>query len=65
VKLTKFIAVLAVFVAQIDLQIGSFMLGWGMEPRSWWWIFGLGLCGNAFFHLVARHVLEEIKEPKP
>ena len=30
----------------IILTIGVMIFGWGLEPRSWWWIIGGGVFGK-------------------
>jgi hypothetical protein len=42
-----FMIVFAIAIA-IGNSILVMMYGWGLEPKSYWWIIGMGLLGNIF-----------------
>ena len=48
--LAKFIAMIALFFTGIAIGILVMIYGWGLEPKSWWWIIGggIGLRGVVF-----------------
>jgi hypothetical protein len=39
------LALLFVVALQVLLSIGIMTYGWGLTPRSWWWIVGGGVIG--------------------
>ena len=41
--LTKAIAATALFILMIIIGVLVMIYGWGLEPRSWWWIIGGGV----------------------
>lgn len=52
--MTKFLAVLAVTAMSIVLGVAILMYGWGLEPKSWWWIIGGGVVGRFLVELAAE-----------
>ena len=52
--LRRFIIILAGLALAIGTSILVMVKGWGLEPRSWWWIIGASLLG----HLVAQLFIE-------
>jgi RsiW-degrading membrane proteinase PrsW (M82 family) len=57
--LSKLFALLFVLSLTIGLQILSYIYGWGMQPRSWWWIIGVGIFGHAFSMMIAQKIVKE------
>ena len=41
--MNKIISILALYALGIVLTIMVMINGWGLEPKSWWWIIGGGL----------------------
>ena len=39
------------FVA-VGISILTMIYGWGLEPKSWLWIIGIGCFGNIFAHVI-------------
>jgi hypothetical protein len=44
--LAYLVAQLACIAGVVVLQILVFVFGWGLTPRSWWWILGVGVGGG-------------------
>lgn len=42
--LRTFIIVLFGTIIGLSLTILAMIYGWGLEPKSWWWIIGVGIC---------------------
>jgi hypothetical protein len=51
--LSKFLAMVFVVLVAISIQIATMMLGWGLQPKSWWWIVGAGFFGNVMVKILA------------
>ncbi len=58
-KLLAYVFILGVLVAG---QVAVMIYGWGLQPRSWWWIVGFGFFGNLFLHFIADKLRKESKE---
>jgi hypothetical protein len=43
---TRIIAFVSLFVIGLTLTILVMIYGWGLEPKSWWWIIGGGIAGR-------------------
>ena len=41
--MAKFVAVVFGFIITLSLSIAVMIKGWGLEPKSWWWIIGGGI----------------------
>ncbi len=44
--MSKFISVTAIWAVSIIIGICTLIYGWGLEPKSWWWIIGAGVFGR-------------------
>ena len=42
----KLLAILFVVALSVGASICVMMFGWGMTPKNWWWIVGVGLFGQ-------------------
>lgn len=62
--LNKLLAGLLVLALMVGLSVLVMINGWGLEPKSWWWIIGGGLFGNAFLRVMADAVVDS-KKGKP
>jgi hypothetical protein len=51
--MNKIISILALYALGIVLTIMVMINGWGLEPKSWWWIIGGGI--------VLRFIIEMIQ----
>jgi hypothetical protein len=40
------------------------MYGWGLHPRSWWWIIGVGIVANTVIRSVFERVEKESKSTR-
>jgi hypothetical protein len=56
-KMDKIIASFAIFALTIIVGILVMIQGWGLEPKSWWWIIGGGV-----FIKFALAILEVIQK---
>ena len=53
----KFLLVITGLVMAMVTMILVMIYGWGLQPKSWWWIIGMNLLGNILsqlFILVSR-----------
>jgi len=50
--LRKLVTVLTGFVIAIVVSVLVMINGWGLEPKSWWWIIGVNFIGLAFAQLL-------------
>jgi hypothetical protein len=58
---TWFFAMLAYLSMLIGLSVLVMIHGWGLEPKSWWWILGVGVCVT----LLVRAAGEKISMNRP
>lgn len=59
---TTLLALVAVLCAIVGLNVAVAVYGWGLEPRSWWWIVGGGVFGHAVLAQVYARVIAETKK---
>jgi hypothetical protein len=59
--ISRVIASLALLATAICLSILVMINGWGLTPRSWWWIIGAGLCIQVIIHALVDMVKKEGK----
>jgi uncharacterized membrane protein YjjB (DUF3815 family) len=57
--LSKFLALLFVILIAVGMQILTYIYGWGMQPRSWVWIIGVGVFGHMFSMMIAQKLVKE------
>ncbi len=43
------------------LQLLVFMRGWGLEPKSWIWIIGVGMFVLAFLSVLIRFLIHAVR----
>jgi len=53
-SLRKLIIIMLGIVLAIGLSILVMIYGWGLEPKSWWWIIGVGFFGQIGAHLLIK-----------
>lgn len=41
--MNKFISMIALWALTMLVGILTMIHGWGLEPKSWWWIIGAGI----------------------
>ena len=46
----------------IVLSILVMIYGWGLEPKSWWWIIGGGVFGMTFIRTLFDKIEKENKK---
>jgi len=52
--MNKIIALLFTLGCTIALGIAVMIYGWGLHPRSWWWIIGGGIFGQVFLRIIGE-----------
>lgn len=57
--MTKLIALLTVLAVMVGLSVLTSIYGWGLTPKNWWWIIGVGLFGQIFMKLIGDAVMNE------
>jgi hypothetical protein len=55
----KFLAVLFLLTLTVGMSCLAMIYGWGLQPRSWWWIIGVGIVLNLVIRMVSDAVLKE------
>lgn len=58
----KFVATMSLFAIGLTLGILAMIHGWGLEPKSWWWIIGVGVGGRFIAMLMQEIVKKEDKK---
>lgn len=61
-KLSNFIALIFVLAVMVATSILVNIYGWGLQPKNWWWIIGVGLFWNVFARFIGDKVIEEGKK---
>lgn len=59
--LSKIIALFAMAVIGTGLQIMVMIYGWGLQPKNWWWIIGVGLILPPIVKWIAEKIIKEEK----
>jgi hypothetical protein len=57
--MSKFLATVFVLSALIGLGVLVMMYGWGLEVKSWPWVIGGGVFGQAFLKIIGDKVISE------
>ena len=57
--MNKLMSVFFVLTVMIALQVVVMMYGWGLEPKSWWIIVGIGVFGQGFMKLIDDKCMKE------
>ena len=60
----KFLSYLFLLTISVGLNIAVMMYGWGLHPRSWWWIIGVGIVANTVIRSVFERVEKESKSTR-
>ncbi len=60
--MAKFLAVIFMILIGLSMQVGVMMLGWGVQPKSWWWIVGIGFFGQITAQIITKKLLKEDDE---
>jgi hypothetical protein len=59
-RMSKFIARFFLMTLAIILWVLIMMLGWGLEPKSWWWIIGGGVGIKSL--IIIMEILVKVEE---
>lgn len=51
-ELRKLVVVIFGVAVSITLSILVMIHGWGLEPKSYWWIIGIGFGGQIFAQII-------------
>ena len=46
----------------VGLQILVMIFGWGLHPKSWWWVIGVGIFGSTAVRALIDAVMKEDKK---
>lgn len=58
--LNKLVAIVSMFAISVGCSVCVMIYGWGLQPRSWWWIIGVGFFVQvAIYAIVGRLKKEE------
>ena len=57
--MSKILALFFVFAVLVGMSILTMIYGWGLEPKSWWWIIGVGVFGQVFMKVIGNKVFNE------
>ncbi len=57
--MNKILALLFVFITLVVLNVLVMINGWGLEPKSWWWIIGVGVFAQLFMKTIGDKILED------
>lgn len=58
--LSKITALFLLAVLSTVLQVLVLIYGWGLQPKSWWWIIGVGI----FWAPAVRSWMEKVLKEK-
>ena len=47
-NLQSFLIILFGLIIAVSASILTMIYGWGLTPKSWWWIIGMGIFGPLF-----------------
>jgi hypothetical protein len=59
--MNKLLAVTFVWFATVAMSVCTMIYGWGLEPKSWWWIIGAGIFGRFLLIILDQIRKEEDK----
>ena len=55
---SKLLATLFLQACSVAIQVGVMIYGWGLQPKSWGWIIGMGCCAQMvvliFLHIIRK-----------
>jgi len=56
VNVEKFLALLFIIAVSVTASILTFIYGWGLQPKSWTWIIGVGFFVQVFLYMVRDRI---------
>ncbi len=56
--MNKLLAGLFVLIVMVGLQVVVMIYGWGLAPKSWWVIVGIGVFGQTFMKMIGDKVIK-------
>ena len=59
---TYLFALFAYMAMLIGLSILVMIHGWGLEPKSWWWILGVGIGVQVILRALGNRITYEVKK---
>jgi hypothetical protein len=60
--MTKFLANVLLIGLSVSAQIAVMEYGWGLRPRSWGWIIGVGFFATVFLYALRDAVNKDDKK---
>ena len=58
--MTAFLAYAFYIASSLALIVLTMIYGWGLEPKSWWWIIGVGFCVRILWDAVGSKLQKEV-----
>lgn len=55
----RVLAIMFVLCLCVASSICVMMFGWGMTPKNWWWIIGVGVFGQTVLSSLAQKVMKD------
>jgi predicted membrane protein len=62
--LNKLVANIAMLAVILSMEAAAMIYGWGLKPRSWWWIIGIGFFANIGVRILSDKMREEGTDKK-
>jgi hypothetical protein len=53
---TKLLSYLFLMCLAVLTSVLVIMYGWGLQPKSWWWIIGGGVFANTFLRMLSDRI---------
>lgn len=57
--LAKFLATLFLLICAVSISVLTMIYGWGLHPKNWYVIIGLGVFGAAFLQWLMGRLKKE------
>ena len=57
--MNKILAMIFILTLSVGLQILVMIYGWGLQPKSWFWILGIGYFAEGIVRAIASKVVKE------
>lgn len=57
---TKFVSLVFIFTLSVGIEIVVLIYGWGLTPKSWWWIIGVGIFALTVVTVIRETILGRV-----
>jgi len=61
-ELKGLLAMMFLLALTIGCEILAMIKGWGLEPKSWWWIIGVGFFVTVGIRILLQKLVDEDKK---